>query len=157
MNTIPVTPPSASVSTSNLDWRQIAIISLASLGVLDTLYLVWAKVVDGYGWCSGIGDCATVNNSVYSELFGIPIAVLGLLVYLVVLAVSALEARRLGTQFWVALVTFGLSLVGTIYSVWLTYVAMEILDATCPFCVISAVLITAILVVSSVRVWGYIR
>ena len=51
MNTIPVTPPSASVSTSNPDWRQIAIISLASLGVLDTLYLVWAKLV----WLASTG------------------------------------------------------------------------------------------------------
>ena len=157
MNNISVTPPSTSVSTSNFDWRQLAIVSFAGLGVLDTLYLVWAKLVDGYGWCSGIGDCATVNNSVYSELFGIPIAVLGLLVYLAVLAVSALEARRPETQFWGALAIFGLSLVGTIYSVWLTYVARAILDAICPFCVISAVLITAILVASSVRVRGYIR
>ena len=143
---------SVSLASPNHDWLRRTIIFLAGLGALDALYLVWLKMARMDGWCAGMGDCATVNSSVYSEIFGIPIAVFGLVVYLAVLGISVLEVRKPSEKVWLALVTFGLSLVGAVYSGWLTYVEVVILRAICPFCIASAIIISAILAVSVLRV-----
>ena len=135
-----------------LDWTHRAIICLASLGVLDTLYLLWVKLADRASLCTGMGDCAKVNSSSYSELLGIPIAAFGFAVYIAILVLSALESRRSITPGLSILAAFGLSLFGVIYSVWLTYVEVAVLRAICPFCLASAIVIGAILVVSTVRV-----
>ena len=41
--------------------------------------------------CLGSGDCSTVNSSRYSEVNGIPVAIIGVLGYLAILAVHYLE------------------------------------------------------------------
>lgn len=143
---------SVSLYSPNHDWLRRMIVCLAGLGTLDALYLVWQKMARTDGWCAGMGDCATVNSSAYSEIFGIPIAVFGLAVYLAVLGISVLEVRKPSERVWLALATFGLSLVGVVYSGWLTYVEVVILQAICPFCVASAIIISAIFVISVLRV-----
>ena len=152
MSNNPVTRFSVPGFILQLDWSQRALVGLAGLGVLDAGYLVWVKLADSDGLCAGLGDCAAVNTSVYSEMFGAPIAAFGLALYLTILALLVMETRQPGTRGWGELSIFGLSLAGMIYSTWLTYVEAAILRAICPFCVASAVLITAILVVSTVRV-----
>ena len=62
--------------------------------------------------CTGVGDCETVNNSVYSEINGIPIAVLSLGAYLVMAGLLALE-DRVRAQTYGPLAVFGLALTGT--------------------------------------------
>lgn len=141
---------------SKADWPRRAIVGFSAIGVLDSLYLIWLKISDADGGCGGLGDCVTVNSSIYSELFGIPIAGFGLIFYLSVIGISALEDRHPGARGWGVLSIFGLSLVGTLYSAWLTYVEVAILRAICLFCVASALLITAILIASIVRVQRHV-
>jgi uncharacterized membrane protein len=43
---------------------------------------------------------------------------------------------------------FGLALAGLIFSGWLTYVEIQILEKVCPYCVFSAVIISSIFAVS---------
>jgi uncharacterized membrane protein len=126
-------------------------ILLAILGLLDSLYLSWIKLTHQEALCSNIGDCETVNNSVYSEIGGIPIALLGAGAYLAILAVLLLESRN---AFWRdngVFIVFGLSLVGVLYSGYLTYIEIAVLQAICPFCVVSAVVLVLLLILSVVR------
>ncbi|MEE9507803.1 MAG: vitamin K epoxide reductase family protein, partial [Anaerolineales bacterium] len=46
---------------------------------------------------------------------------------------------------------FGLSLTGTLYSVYLTYLEIAVLRAICPFCVVSAISIFVLLIVGVIR------
>ena len=128
--------------------RQVAIGLLATLGSINALYLTWIKSSNSEAACAGIGDCDAVNNSLYSEIFGIPVAMLGLALYVFIVVLVCLEARRPKWTFWIQLAVFGLALAGMLFSGWLTYVEIEILQLICPYCILSAVLIVAIFTLS---------
>jgi len=131
---------------------RLAAYILAFIGFFDSLYLTIIKLTNNKALClEGVGDCWTVNMSVYSELAGIPISVLGMGAYLVLIAILFLETKG---AFWEnnsPILFFGIALAGTIYSAYLTYVEIYVIKAICPFCVISAVVILALLVISIVR------
>ena len=91
------------------------------------------------------GGCHTVQQSEYSELVGIPVAVLGLVAYAALLVAAILPGpagRALG------LFT---ALVGVGFSAWLTYAELVLIDAVCAWCVTSAILITLALILTAVR------
>ncbi|NIM94382.1 MAG: vitamin K epoxide reductase [Anaerolineales bacterium] len=123
----------------------------AFIGLLDSIYLTWIKLANATASCSGIGDCESVNNSSYSEVAGIPVALIGAGAYLVILVLLLVEARFPERSELVRYSVFGFSLIGTLYSAYLTYVEVAILNAICPFCVLSALLITFLFVVSVLR------
>ncbi|MDQ7030847.1 MAG: vitamin K epoxide reductase family protein [Ardenticatenia bacterium] len=123
-------------------WAQA---SMAGIGLLVALYLTWLKLADASALCAGIGDCETVQNSAYSEIAGIPVALLGAGMYAGVLLFLGIRhaahpswaALALGAQ--VALVTAGL-----LFSAYLTYVELFVIYAICPWCVVSALLVTGL-------------
>jgi uncharacterized membrane protein len=133
------------------DWPRWASLILAGLGALVSAYLTWVKLANATAFCSNVGDCDAVNASVYSEVFGIPIALLGLGAYLAMGALLALEDQAPTLREWGPLVVFGLALTGTLYSAYLTYVELFVIYAVCPYCVASAVIITGILALAVAR------
>jgi len=124
---------------------------LALLGALDASYLTYIKLAHVAALCRGVGDCESVNSSVYSQIYGIPIAILGLAAYLAVVALLALEPRSPLLQDYAPLAVFGLALTGTLYSAYLTYVELFVIHAVCPYCVASALLITGVFALAVVR------
>ncbi len=136
---------------SGKDWWRWVSVALAALGALVSGYLTWIKVANAQAFCSNVGDCDAVNSSVYSELFGIPIALFGLGAYLAMAALLVLEDRVPLLREWGPLAVFGLALTGTLYSAYLTYVEFFVIYAVCPYCVASAVLITGILILAVLR------
>ncbi len=130
--------------------RLISII-LAIIGLIDSIYLAWVKYTDQYVLCGPIGNCESVNTSQYSEIWGIPIALLGAGAYLVIIVLLLLEERSELMREYSPLLVFGLSLVGVLYSVYLTYIEVAVLRAICPYCVISAVVLVLLLVLSTIR------
>jgi len=102
-------------------------------------------------YCGGSGECETVANSPYAEIAGIPIAFIGLAGYVGILACVYLEAR---SSFWQQnspLIIFGMTLAGTLYSAYLTYVEIAVIHAICPYCVVSAILMTLLFVIAIIR------
>lgn len=124
---------------------------LAILGLADAGYLSWIKLANAVAACSGIGDCASVNSSRYAEMWGIPVALFGAATYIAILILLLLEGRWSLNFYLFRLGVFGVTLVGTLYSAYLTYVEVAILRAICPYCVISALLMTALFVLSIIR------
>jgi uncharacterized membrane protein len=128
-----------------------ASIVLAGLGLLDSVYLVWVKYTGAYALCGPIGNCESVNSSQYSEIFGIPIALLGAGAYAVIIVLLLMENRG---QVWAEfgpMIVFGMSLIGVLYSIYLTYIEIAILNAICPYCVISAIILVVLLILSGIR------
>jgi len=146
-------PPDRSAAQARLarSYRWGLSAGFAFLGLLDSVYLTWIKLANAAYTCSNIGDCETVNNSSYSVVGGIPIAALGAVAYAVILLMLLLDRRPSGRSEPLRFGVFGLSLAGTLYSAYLTYVEVAILKAICPFCVASAVIMTALLVLSILR------
>jgi uncharacterized membrane protein len=137
-------------SVHSISGRRAAIV-LAALGLADSLYLTWIKLANATAVCAGIGDCELVNTSRYSEIAGLPIAAIGALAYSAILVLLLAEPRAGENSDFTKLGVFGFAFVGTLYSAYLTYVEIWILQAICPFCVASAVVITALLVISIIR------
>jgi uncharacterized membrane protein len=129
--------------------RLILLFGLVGLAV--SLYLTYIKVNPASLLCTGVGDCEAVNSSAYSEIRGIPIALLGALAYAAILGTLLLEKRSPFLSEWGPVVIFGMAFAGTLYSAYLTYIEIAVLEKICPYCVTSAVAITAICVLSGVR------
>ena len=121
-----------------------AVLALAGIAVAG--YLTYVHYAELEPLCvGGGGGCERVQSSPWAELAGVPVALLGLLAYAAVLASLALP-EALGR-----LVAAFVSLVGFGFSAWLTYVELVKIDAVCQWCVVSAVLITALAAVSVAR------
>ncbi|MBI4300843.1 MAG: vitamin K epoxide reductase family protein [Chloroflexi bacterium] len=129
-----------------------AIIALSVIGVGVSGYLTYVHYSNSSLLCTGAGGCETVNISKYAEIAGIPLALFGLGMYVAFLALSWARGWG-GAGPWAALVLFGLSLAGTTYSGWLTYVELYKIKAVCPWCVTSAALVTFVLLLSTAELW----
>jgi len=132
-------------------WLYRASIALVVVGLAVSVYMTIYKISGNDGMCLGSGDCSTVNASVFSEVNGIPVAVFGIVGYLAILAVHFYEnkidfLRKNGTM-----LIFGMALTGFLFTLWLVYVELEILNAICPFCVTSQVAMTAIFIIAVTR------
>ena len=128
-----------------------ASLALVIIGLLVSIYMTIYKVTSNDSLCLGSGDCATVNASRYSEVNGIPVAVVGILGYAAMLAVHWFERRNSFFKENGTLLIFGMALTGFIFTVWLVYVEVSLLKAICPFCVTSQVAMTFIFVIAVVR------
>ena len=128
------------------------VLSIAGIGVAAVLTSFHFSPTTTAALCTAAGGCETVNSSPYSTIAGVPIALFGMLGYLAI-GVSALASTRqdwLGEQ--APLAVFGLSLIGVLYSAYLTYLEIFVIRAICPWCVASALLMIAIWVTSIVDV-----
>jgi uncharacterized membrane protein len=92
-----------------------------------------------------------VNFSPYSEINGIPVSVFGLAAYLAIVCILILEARLKFAKENGPLAIFGISLGGVAFTVYLTYLELYVINAICPFCVASALIITFIFVLAIIR------
>jgi uncharacterized membrane protein len=102
--------------------------------------------------CIGSSGCSIVNASGYSEVYGFPVAAVGVVGYLSMLALFYLETRPGFFQENGGMLLFGVTLVGFLFTVWLVYVEAALLQAYCPFCITSQIAMTLIFVLTVVRV-----
>jgi len=128
---------------------RMAIALLALAGLLISSYLTMYKVgLLGAIQCS-IGSCEKVQTSRWSYFLGLPVSAWGLGAYVTILTLAMLGVQpRFARERWVALALFGLSAVGVAFSAYLTYLEAFVIHAWCQWCVISAILITLIFLLS---------
>jgi uncharacterized membrane protein len=118
-------------------------VALAGLGIAT--YLTVVHYAGGEPVCAVAHGCATVQQSDYAALAGVPVALLGVLGYLGVLVALARDGEA-----WRTAAAF-LSLAGLAFSGWLTYVEVGILDAICIWCVGSAICMALLTVLTVAR------
>ncbi len=130
-------------------YRQ-AIALLALVGLFVALYL-WLHAL-GFGGaikCGASGGCETVQTSQWAVFLGLPVAFYGVVGYLAILVVAivALRPVALSQPRWSKSLVL-LATVGFGFTVYLTYLELFVIHAICRWCIGSAVIITAIWVVS---------
>ncbi len=129
--------------------RRQAIVLLALTGLLVASYLWLYKIgLIGVLQC-GTGTCEYVQTSRYADLLGIPVAFYGVAGYgaLFLVGLVALQPAWAGDRRLTRLLA-GLATAGFAFTLYLTYVELFVLHATCRWCVTSAVIMTAIWVLS---------
>jgi uncharacterized membrane protein len=134
----------------NLKRSLQGVILLALVGLGISVYLTWAYAADVAPICGASGGCETVQHSPYANFMGVPVPMLGAVGYTGILALAVLglrlEARR---DLWL-LGLFGATLVGVLFSGWLTYVEFFVIHAVCRWCVASAVVMVGAFALSLV-------
>ena len=132
-------------------WLYRISIALTVLGLLVSIYMTIYKLTNNNGMCLGSGDCSTVNASSYAEIYGIPVAVFGVLGYAAILATHLFENRHQLLQQNGTLMVFGMALTGFLFTLWLIYAEIFLIKAFCPFCVTSQTAMTIIFILSIIR------
>lgn len=129
--------------------KRMAIATLALLGVFVALYLALYKTgILGAIVCT-VGSCETVQASRYATFLGLPVAMWGVGFYLATLALALLGVQdRFADDPRLTLALMGLSGWGVLFSLWLTYLELWVIRAVCMWCVVSAVIVATMFVVS---------
>lgn len=125
-------------------------IVLALIGLGDATYLTVVHYAGLTVVCSGSGNpCETVQTSKYSFLAGVPVALLGAIGYVLIIATLLLRDRE-----WTRLGTLALTLLGFAFSAYLTYrESFTIIGHPiyCEWCVGSAIILTLLLILAIFR------
>jgi uncharacterized membrane protein len=139
----------AAAAAASPVWNRV-IFLLSLVGVFVAGYLWWAHSVDADIPCSVGGGCGKLQSSPYSRFpfgSGPPVAAYGALAYLALAALAfarSLDPGNAGRDRRLLLLIVLLSGGGVLASLCLTYLALFVVRATCPWCLTSQCLILGI-------------
>jgi uncharacterized membrane protein len=122
---------------------------LSLLGLFLSAYLYLYKIGRIGALACGAGACETVQTSAWSRFAGVEVSLIGVAGYagLFLVALAAIQPALAGRRWPVALVA-SLAGLGVLFTAYLTYVELFVLHAICRWCVGSAVIIVAILLLA---------
>jgi uncharacterized membrane protein len=125
-----------------MELQKTLIYIFASIGVLDTIYLMYHSITKTEVYCLFFPKrwCHTVQHSKYSKTFGVPNGYWGFLMYGLVLLLFSLFLAGM-IPLWPAQVIVG---VGFLFSLYFLYIQAFVLRAFCTWCVLSAINFTVL-------------
>jgi uncharacterized membrane protein len=125
-------------------YRMSAVL-LSLTGLFVSAYLYLYKIGKIGSLACGTGGCETVQWSPWSRVAGIEVALIGVLGYAGLLAVSLASLQPgLVNRRWPAALLLVLAGVGVLFTVYLTYLELFVIHAICRWCVASGVIILGI-------------
>jgi uncharacterized membrane protein len=128
---------------------RITMTVLATIGLGVASYLTYVHYAGIKPACTAGESCTKVQTSIYSELAGVPVALIGLIGYVVILG-SLLAPETETTRF----ATVAFTVIGFGFSCYLTGRELFSIHAICEWCVSSAVIMTLLMCLS---VWRFLR
>ncbi len=123
---------------------RVAVGGLSAAGIAVAGYLSYSHATDTALLCPTSG-CGKVQQSSYSQLAGIPVAYLGVIGYVAILA-TAMSARRSGAIAGAAFV-----LVGAAFALYLLVAQVALIHAVCTWCVTSDAILALLLAAAAWR------
>lgn len=137
-------------SNPRLIWQNkillAGILVFAVVGFADTAYLTAFHYIGEVPACTLLEGCGVVLTSEYSVIFGVPLALIGALYYLALVAMSVWYLDKGDRQALRRI--FKLSLLGFLISMALLYLQIFVLTAICIYCLTSIFSTTGVLAVS---------
>ena len=102
------------------------------IGLAIAAYLSVVELSGGVPVCGPIKGCEEVARSEYSRIWGIPVAVFGVGLSVVLLALALAWWR---TDLYALLIAhYGLSLAGVVFEVYFLYLQVFVIGAVCIWC-----------------------
>ncbi len=141
----------------------LIVVSIISIILFSYLVYVHYKP-EASEFCNFGGgfNCDIVNKSIYSELFGIPVALLGILTFLGILVLSILSLKnykfnmgdvKIDGEILIKII-FWVSAIGLLFALYLIYIEAFVLYSFCIFCLVGDGLIIITLVISYLLMEG---
>jgi uncharacterized membrane protein len=128
---------------------RITMLVITTIGLGVASYLTYVHYSGIQPICTAGGSCLEVQTSVYSKLAGVPVALIGLIGYVVILGSLLLPESE-----WSRFATTSFTVVGFGFSAYLTYRELFSIHAICEWCASSAVMMT---VLACLAVWRFMR
>ena len=134
---------------------------ISTLGLVITAYLTFVSFSQSSVACP-TNACDVVLTSPYAKLFGLPLSLFGCLGYasMIAFAIAPLlvkqEQKELRTKLnnWTGLLLFMGGTAMMVFSGYLIYLLVTVIQATCIYCIASALLSTSLFVFSIIgRKW----
>jgi uncharacterized membrane protein len=116
-------------------YLRVVAVGLVLIGLAIAAYLTWTHYSGAEVACLRGGGCETVQKSSYSEIAGVPVAVLGLAFYAAMLVLIGWDSED--GRF----VAAALGVVGVFFSGYLLVLQAFVIDAFCIWCLANDVLI----------------
>jgi uncharacterized membrane protein len=124
----------------------VAILALGFIGFLDTTYLTITHFTGQNVNCTVSGGCNEVLSSEWSTIFGIPLALLGLLYYSSIIFTTFLYLDSKNEKFFLfhaPATTFGF-----LFSGFLFYLQYAVIEQWCQYCLVSAATSTVLFLIT---------
>ena len=131
---------------------EIVIPVLSFIGICISAYLTYSHFTQIETICLPGMHCDEVLSSPYSEMWGIPVYLLGFLMYVVM--------SMLGMAFYwgvgfkrntTALLIYVVSLSAFLFNLYLYYLEIFVIHAFCTWCVASSLIVLSLLVISCIN------
>jgi uncharacterized membrane protein len=108
----------------------LAVLDVVGLAIAS--YLSFVELQGGVPVCGPLHGCEEVARSSYSRINGIPVAVFGVGLSLLLLSLAIAWWR---TNLYVLLLAhYGLSLAGVVFEVYFLYIQIAVIGAVCVWC-----------------------
>lgn len=149
-----MTSKTGTTSTARTSPIQVALLVLSLLGAGISGYLVYAHFFKINPVCLPSAPCEVVLTTRYADMWGVPLSLLGLLMYLGLIVLNAgqivikAEKRTLA-----AIGVYSLSLAGTLFSLYLLYLEAFVIHGYCTWCLASGIVILTSLILSLVNLF----
>jgi uncharacterized membrane protein len=129
--------------------KRMIVAALALAGIFLALYLLLYKLgMIGALTCS-VGSCETVNTSKWARFLGIPVAGWGVAWYMATFAIAVASIQgRFADSPGISLALLVMTTTGLIFSAYLTWLELFVIHAICQWCVVSAVLVLVMFVLT---------
>jgi dihydroorotate dehydrogenase len=114
-----------------------AVLFLAFAGLLDSLFLAnmhYSNIIVPCG-TSLFDDCGAVLSSPYAYMFGVPLALIGVVHYLLLFAAAFVFIYKKNASS----IVYVLSSIGAAASVYFVFLQLVVIGAICTYCMLSAI------------------
>lgn len=125
------------------------------LGFIDATYLVVARYTGATLPCTIVHGCDIVTKSIYSEILGVPVALLGSAFYILIFALVffAMDNKKIKLLLFAGKFT----IVGFLASLWFLFAQAFLLRAFCQWCLVSAATSTILFVLGFILIPAAIK
>jgi uncharacterized membrane protein len=128
----------------------VPLLGLAGMGISG--YLTYIHYQGSSAVCVAGMKCDTVLTSPYSQIWGIPLSLLGLLMYLFLTLMGVwLLREKSELQEFISVSIYAAALAGTVFTAYLYYLEIFEIHAFCTWCVGSSIVMVALLILSLIN------
>ena len=123
---------------------RLIITVLSIIGFLVSVYLSHLYFSEAKtSFCITGSSCDIVRESTFSSILGLPVSLIGVIGYFTIFIISVSTITN--QTRWLAL--YMLSLVGFVFSAYLTYLELFVIKAICAYCLVSASIMATIFII----------